>query len=56
MLLLSAVAGALTMTAGLAAVQERSGSPIAVLGYPGTVAIDHILLATWGTVTAWLLT
>ena len=50
MLLLSAVAGALTMTAGLAAVQERSGGPVAVLGYSGTVAIGHILLTTWGTV------
>ena len=49
-LLLSAVAGALTMTARLAAVQERSGSPVAVLGYSGTVAIGHILLTTWGTV------
>jgi putative transport protein len=31
-------------------VQERSGSPIAVLGYTGTVAIGHILLTTWGAV------
>jgi putative transport protein len=56
LLLLSAVAGALTMMARLAAVQEGSGSPVAVLGYSGTVAIDHILLATRGTVTARLLT
>lgn len=49
-LLLGGIAGAQTMTAGLAAVQERSGSPIAVLGYSGTVAIGHILLTTWGTV------
>jgi putative transport protein len=50
LLLLGGMAGALTMTAGLAAVQERSGSPVAVLGYSGTVAIGHILLTTWGTV------
>lgn len=50
LLLLGGLAGALTMTAGLAAVQERSGSPVAVLGYSGTVAIGHILLTTWGTV------
>lgn len=54
-LLLGGIAGAQTMTAGLAAVQERSGSPIAVLGYSGTVAIGHILLTTWGTVIVKLL-
>jgi putative transport protein len=54
LLLLGGIAGALTMTAGLAAVQERSGSPVAVLGYSGTVAIGHILLTTWGTVIVWL--
>ena len=55
-MLLGAVAGALTATAGLAAVQERSGSPVAVLGYFGTVAIGQILLTTWGTVRVVLLT
>ena len=54
-LLLGGIAGALTMTAGMAAVQERSGSPVAVLGYSGTVAIGHILLTTWGTVIVHLL-
>jgi len=49
-LLLGGIAGALTMTAGMAAVQERSASPVAVLGYSGTVAVGHILLTTWGTV------
>ncbi|MGZ5065429.1 MAG: aspartate-alanine antiporter [Usitatibacter sp.] len=49
-LLLGGIAGAQTMTAGMAAVQERSESPVAVLGYSGTVAIGHILLTTWGTV------
>ncbi|MGA8034241.1 MAG: TrkA C-terminal domain-containing protein, partial [Casimicrobiaceae bacterium] len=55
-LLLGGIAGAMTMTAGLAGVQERSGSPVAVLGYSGTVAIGHILLTTWGTVIVRLMT
>ncbi len=50
LLLLGGLAGAMTMTAALAAVQERSGSPVAVLGYSGTVALGHILLTSWGTV------
>jgi len=49
-LLMGGIAGAQTVTAGMAAVQERSGSPVAVLGYSGTVAVGHILLTTWGTV------
>jgi putative transport protein len=56
LLVLGGLAGALTMTAGLAAVQARSGSTVAVLGYSGTVAIGHILLTTWGTVIVWLIT
>jgi len=54
-LVLGGIAGALTMTAGMAGVQERSGSPVAVLGYSGTVAIGHILLTTWGTVIVHLM-
>jgi putative transport protein len=46
LLLLGALAGAQTMTAALAAVQEKSGSPIAVLGYTGAVPFGHILLTT----------
>ena len=49
-LVLGALAGAQTMTAGMAAVQERSGSPVAVLGFTPAVPIGHILLTTWGTV------
>lgn len=49
LLLLGGLAGAQTMTAALAAVQARSDSPIAVLGYSGTVAFGHVLLTTWGT-------
>src|SRR4051812_20585154 len=53
--LLGGVAGAQTMIAGVAAVQEKSGSPIATLGYSYTVAIGHILLTTWGTIIITLL-
>ncbi len=56
LLLLGGLAGAQTMTAALAAVQERSGSTVAVLGYSGTVAVGHILLTTWGTVIVRLVT
>lgn len=49
-LLLGGLAGSQTMTAAMAAVQERSGSPVAVLGYTPAVPIGHILLTTWGTV------
>lgn len=54
-LLLGGLAGAQTMTAGLAAVQEKAESPIAVLGYSGTVAFGHILLTTCGTLIIALL-
>ena len=63
-LLLGALAGAQTVTAAMAALQERSGSPVPVLGYtpersgspvpvlgytPAYPAAN-ILLTTWGTV------
>jgi putative transport protein len=50
LLLLGGLAGAQTFTPGLAAVQERSGSAIAVIGYSGAVAIAHVLLPMWGSV------
>ncbi|MDQ0318758.1 putative transport protein [Pararhizobium capsulatum DSM 1112] len=50
LLLLGGLAGAQTMTAGMAAVQDRSGSTVAVLGFTPAVPIGHILLTTWGTV------
>lgn len=53
-LLLGALAGAQTMTAGLAAVQERSASPVAVIGYSSTVAFGHILISIGGTALVWL--
>jgi putative transport protein len=49
-LILGGLAGAQTMTAAMAAVQDRSESPVAVLGYTPAVPIGHILLTTWGTV------
>jgi putative transport protein len=55
LLILGALSGAQTFTPGLASVQEKSGSPIAVLGYTGAVPIGHVLLTTWGTVIVLLL-
>jgi putative transport protein len=55
LLLLGGLSGAQTFAGALAAVQEKSGSPIAVLGYSGTVAVAHILLTTWGTVMVLLM-
>ena len=54
-LLLGALAGAQTFTAAMAAVQERSGSPVAVLGFTPAVPLGHILLTTWGTVIVGLI-
>ena len=55
LLLLGALAGAQTMTAALAAVQDRSDSPVAVIGYSSTVAFGHILISIGGTVLVWML-
>ena len=55
LLLLGAMAGAQTFTPGLAAVQEKSGSSIAVLGYSGAVPVGHILLTVCGTVIVLLM-
>lgn len=49
-LLLGSLAGALTMTAAMGAVQQRSQSPVAVLGYTPAYPIANILLTLWGTV------
>ena len=56
LLLLGGLAGAQTMIAGAAAVQEKSDSPVATLGYSYTVAFGHILLTTWGTIIVALMT
>jgi putative transport protein len=50
------LAGAQTMIAGAAAVQEKADSPVATLGYSYTVAIGHVLLTTWGTIIVALMT
>ncbi|MBO9716565.1 MAG: hypothetical protein J7507_07100 [Pseudoxanthomonas sp.] len=55
-LLLGAISGAQTFTAALAALQEKSGSAIAVIGYSGSVAIAHVFLTTWGSVIVLLMT
>ena len=55
LLVLGAMSGAQTFTPGLAAVQEKSGSPIAVLGYTGAVPVGHVLLTTWGAVIVLLM-
>jgi putative transport protein len=44
------------MIAGVAAVQEKSESSVATLGYSYTVAFGHILLTTWGTIIVSLMT
>lgn len=49
-LLLGGIAGALTMTAAMAAVQTQSRSPVAVLGYTPAYPVAQILLTLWGTV------
>lgn len=49
-LLLGGIAGAMTMTAAMAAVQARSRSPVAVLGYTPAYPIAQVLLTFWGTV------
>jgi putative transport protein len=49
-LLLGGLAGGQTVTAAMAAVQERSGSPVAVLGYAPAYPVANVLLTTWGTI------
>jgi putative transport protein len=49
-LLLGALTGAQTVTAAMAAIQERSGSPVVVLGYTPAYPVANILLTTWGTI------
>lgn len=47
-LLLGALAGSQTVTAAMAAIQDRSASPVAVLGYTPAYPIANILLTIWG--------
>lgn len=55
-LLLGGLAGAQTVTAAVVALEEKSDSPLAALGYSSTVALGHILLTTWGTIIVALVT
>jgi putative transport protein len=49
-LLLGGLTGAQTVTAAMAALQERAGSAVPVLGYTPAYPIANILLTTWGSV------
>jgi putative transport protein len=49
-LLLGGLTGAQTVTAAMAALQERSGSPVPVLGYTPAYPVANILLTTWGSI------
>lgn len=55
LLLLGALSGAQTFTAALAAVQDKSKSPVAVIGYSGAYPIAQIVLTMWGTVMVLLM-
>ena len=48
-LLLGGIAGAMTMTPAMAALQERGGSPVPVLGYTPAYPPAQILLTMWGS-------
>jgi putative transport protein len=54
-LLLGALAGAQTYTGALAAVQEKSGSSVAVLGYTVPYATSNVLLTAFGAIVVMLL-
>ena len=49
-LLLGGLTGAQTVTAAMAALQERAASPVPVLGYTPAYPVANILLTTWGSV------
>ena len=54
-LLLGGCAGAQTVTAAMAEVQEKSGSRTPVLGYTVPYAIGNIMLTIWGSVIVTLM-
>jgi putative transport protein len=49
-LLLGGLSGSQTVTAAMAALQERAGSPVPVLGYTPAYPVANVLLTTWGTI------
>jgi putative transport protein len=54
-LLLGGIAGAMTMTASMAALQERGNSPVPVLGYTPAYPVANILLTIWGSLIVTLM-
>ncbi|WP_223427348.1 aspartate-alanine antiporter [Tateyamaria pelophila] len=54
-LLLGAIAGSLTSTPSMAAVQARSGSPLPVLGYAPAYPVAQIILTLWGSIIVQLI-
>ena len=54
-LLLGAIAGSLTSTPSMAAVQARSGSPLPVLGYAPAYPVAQIILTLWGSIIVQLM-
>ncbi len=53
-LLLGGIAGAQTFTAALAALQEKSGSAVAVVGYTVPYAASNVLLTACGALVVTL--
>ena len=53
-LLLGGLAGAMSMTAAMAAIQDAAKSPVPVLGYTPTYPIAQVLLTVWGSVIVML--
>jgi len=49
-ILLGAISGAQTYTGGMAAVQEKSESKVAILGYTVPYATSNILLTLFGAI------
>jgi len=49
-LLLGGLTGSQTVTAAMAALQERTGSAVPVLGYTPAYPVANILLTTWGSI------
>ena len=49
-LLLGGLTGSQTVTAAMAALQERAASPVPVLGYTPAYPVANILLTTWGSI------
>jgi putative transport protein len=56
LMLLGGLTGAMTFAPALALIQEKSDSPIAVVGYSGAVPMAHVFLTLWGSVIVQLVT